>query len=55
VSSRNGVLFRAPAVEYQELVLPDEIHDFLRYASWLRIYGAAAGFLDAKLGVKAAP
>lgn len=36
-------------VEYQELVLPDEIHGFLRYASWVRAYTATARFLDAQL------
>jgi dipeptidyl aminopeptidase/acylaminoacyl peptidase len=45
----------AHAVEHQELVLPDEIHGFLRYASWLRAYTATADFLDAKLGRGAAP
>ena len=37
---------RAHGVEYEQLVFPDEIHDFLRYASWLRAYGATATFLD---------
>ncbi len=36
-------------VDYQELVLPDEIHGFLRYASWVRAYAATARFLDAQL------
>jgi dipeptidyl aminopeptidase/acylaminoacyl peptidase len=36
-------------VECEELVLPDEIHDFLRHASWLRVYGAASEFLDRRL------
>jgi dipeptidyl aminopeptidase/acylaminoacyl peptidase len=31
------------------LVHGDEIHGFLRQASWLRVYSAAADFLDAKL------
>jgi len=34
-------------------VLPDEIHGFLRYASWVRAYQATADFLDAKLGAPA--
>jgi dipeptidyl aminopeptidase/acylaminoacyl peptidase len=46
---------RARGVEYQELVLPDEIHGFLRYASWVSVYTAAAQFLDAKLGVRSTP
>jgi dipeptidyl aminopeptidase/acylaminoacyl peptidase len=44
---------REHGVEYQELVLPDEIHGFLRYASWVRAYQATADFLDAKLAVNA--
>jgi dipeptidyl aminopeptidase/acylaminoacyl peptidase len=44
---------RERGVDYQELVLPDEIHDFLRYESWLKAYKATADFLDAKLGAKA--
>jgi len=31
------------------LVLPDEVHDFLLYRSWLAAFQAAAGFLDRKL------
>jgi dipeptidyl aminopeptidase/acylaminoacyl peptidase len=53
-SVRLGEALRAHGIEYQELVLPDEIHDFLRHASWLRVYRATANFLDAKLGVSEA-
>lgn len=53
-SVRLAEALRAHGVEYQELVLPDEIHGFLRYASWLRVYTATASFLDAKLGGAAA-
>jgi len=49
-SVRLAEALREHGVEYQELVLPDEIHGFLRHASWLRVYAAAADFLDAKLG-----
>lgn len=28
------------------LILPDEVHGFLRHASWLRVYHAAADFFD---------
>jgi dipeptidyl aminopeptidase/acylaminoacyl peptidase len=31
---------------YQELVIPDEIHGFLRYASWLEADSATVDFLD---------
>ena len=53
-SVRLAEALREHRVEYQELVLPDEIHGFLRHASWLRVYTAAADFLDAKLGGGAA-
>jgi dipeptidyl aminopeptidase/acylaminoacyl peptidase len=33
-------------VPYQEMVIPDEIHGFLRYHSWLRADEAAAAFFD---------
>ncbi|HET7556850.1 MAG TPA: prolyl oligopeptidase family serine peptidase, partial [Rhodanobacteraceae bacterium] len=36
-------------VPYEELVLPDEIHGFLRHASWLKADQATVEFLDAKL------
>ena len=32
-----------------QLIIPDEIHGFLRHASWLRAYHAAADFLARKL------
>ena len=53
-SVRLAEALREHGVEYQELVLPDEIHGFLRQASWLRVYGTASDFLDAKLGASAA-
>jgi dipeptidyl aminopeptidase/acylaminoacyl peptidase len=37
-------------VDYEELILPDEIHDFLRHESWLKAYKATADFLDVRLG-----
>jgi dipeptidyl aminopeptidase/acylaminoacyl peptidase len=40
---------RQQGVYFEQLVLPDEIHGFLRYASWLRGYRAAADFLKRKL------
>ena len=36
-------------LNYSELVFPDEIHGFLRHASWLRAYQATADFLDQHL------
>jgi len=37
-------------VEVEQIVLPDEIHGFLRTASWLAAYKAAADFFDRRLG-----
>ena len=50
-SVRLAEALREHGVEYQELVLPDEIHGFLRHASWLRVYAATADFLDAELAL----
>jgi dipeptidyl aminopeptidase/acylaminoacyl peptidase len=36
-------------VPYQELVLPNEIHGFLRHVSWLKADRATVDFLTAKL------
>lgn len=33
-------------VPYEELVLPDEVHSFLRYASWIKASAATVNFLD---------
>lgn len=41
---------RKRGVEYELLVFPDEVHDFLLQKNWLRGYRAAAGFLERKLG-----
>jgi dipeptidyl aminopeptidase/acylaminoacyl peptidase len=51
-SVRLAEALRDHGVEYQELVLPDEIHGFLRYASWVHAYTASADFLEAKVGDK---
>jgi len=37
-------------VEVEQLVLPDEIHSFLRYASWLSVFRSASEFFDRRLG-----
>ena len=31
--------------------IPDEVHGFLRYESWMRVFGAAADFFDRHLTV----
>jgi dipeptidyl aminopeptidase/acylaminoacyl peptidase len=40
---------RAQGVAFEELVFPDEIHDFLEHRHWLTAYQAAADFLDRHL------
>jgi len=40
---------RKQKVEVEELVFPDEVHDFLLYRSWRDAYEAAVGFLRRKL------
>jgi dipeptidyl aminopeptidase/acylaminoacyl peptidase len=39
-------------VHYEELVLPDEIHDFLRHRSWVTADSATAAFFDKTFGVR---
>jgi len=36
-------------VRYEELVLPNEIHGFLRYADWLKADVATVRFFEAEL------
>ena len=36
-------------VDIEILVLPDEVHGFLRYESWERVFGIAKDFFDRKL------
>ena len=43
---------RDQGVEVEQLVLPDEVHGFLRHASWVQAYNTASEYLDRKLGVK---
>ena len=39
-------------VPLEVMVLPDEVHDFLLYRSWLAAYQAAARFLDRRLSAR---
>ena len=39
-------------VHVEQLIFPDEIHDFLRWAHWLAAYQAGARFFDAQLNGK---
>jgi dipeptidyl aminopeptidase/acylaminoacyl peptidase len=45
---------QAKGVDFEELVIPDEIHGFLRYGSWLKAYTASAEYLTRKLGAQPA-
>jgi dipeptidyl aminopeptidase/acylaminoacyl peptidase len=45
---------RKQKVEFEELIFPDEIHDFLTHAHWLQAYRAAADFFERKLKNRAA-
>lgn len=40
---------RKQGVTFESLVIPDEIHGFLRYDSWLRVFQASADFFDRHL------
>ncbi len=40
---------RKQHVGFEQIVLPDEIHGFLRWKDWIRTYGATADFFDRTL------
>ena len=40
---------REQHVRFEELIFPDEIHDFLMWKNWIRAYGATADFFDRTL------
>jgi dipeptidyl aminopeptidase/acylaminoacyl peptidase len=40
---------REQHVRFEELIFPDEIHDFLMWKSWIRAYTATADFFDRTL------
>jgi dipeptidyl aminopeptidase/acylaminoacyl peptidase len=40
---------RAQNVAFEELIIPDEIRDPLRWSDWVRAYRATAEFFDRKL------
>ncbi|HQT94683.1 MAG TPA: prolyl oligopeptidase family serine peptidase, partial [Thermoanaerobaculaceae bacterium] len=46
---------RKAGVPYEEIVIPNEIHGFLRWHDWLRADEATAAYLAAKLHAKQAP
>jgi dipeptidyl aminopeptidase/acylaminoacyl peptidase len=41
---------RKRGVDPEQLVLPDDVHDFLTWANWTRVYRATAEFFQRKLG-----
>jgi dipeptidyl aminopeptidase/acylaminoacyl peptidase len=42
---------QAAGVKYEELVIPDEIHGFLRHATWLEVDSATVSYFDKMFGV----
>ncbi len=40
---------RTQGVEFEQLIFPDEVHDFLTHQRWLEAYHATADFLDRHL------
>jgi dipeptidyl aminopeptidase/acylaminoacyl peptidase len=41
---------QAAGVKYEEMVIPDEIHGFLRHASWLEVDSATVSYFDKVFG-----
>jgi dipeptidyl aminopeptidase/acylaminoacyl peptidase len=46
---------RRQKVDFEELIFPDEIHEFLLHRDWVRAYSASAEFLGRKLGTGNVP
>jgi len=42
---------RTQAVDIEQLIFPDDIHDFLTHAHWVAAYEAAAAFFQRRMGV----
>ncbi len=40
---------RARKIDFEQVVFPDEVHDFLLHRNWLQAYAAAAEFFDRRL------
>jgi dipeptidyl aminopeptidase/acylaminoacyl peptidase len=40
---------RERGLEFEQLIFPDDVHDFLRHENWLKAYHAATDFFDRKL------
>jgi dipeptidyl aminopeptidase/acylaminoacyl peptidase len=45
-------MLRQQGVEFEQLILPDEVHDFLRWDSWIRADHATIDFFDKKFGMR---
>jgi dipeptidyl aminopeptidase/acylaminoacyl peptidase len=45
---------RTQTVPFEELIIPDEIHDLLRWSDWVRAYRAIAEFFERRLASSAA-
>jgi dipeptidyl aminopeptidase/acylaminoacyl peptidase len=43
---------RIARVPYEQIVLPNEIHGFLRYTSWLQADTATADYFERRFSVK---
>ncbi len=48
-------LLRKHGIPFEQIVFPDELHDFLTHRHWLDAYRAAAEFFDRKLGTGKVP
>ena len=46
---------RGQKVAFEELIIPDEIHDLLRWSDWVWSYKATADFFDRKLAATPQP
>jgi dipeptidyl aminopeptidase/acylaminoacyl peptidase len=44
---------RAHHVEHETIIIPNEIHDLIRYSSWLRLFNAADEYFDRQLEKRA--
>jgi dipeptidyl aminopeptidase/acylaminoacyl peptidase len=42
-------LLRRQGVDFEQVIVPDEVHGFLMYQSWIKIYGATVDFFNRKL------
>jgi len=42
----------AARVPYEEIVIPDDTHHFMRHSNWVKVDAAAAEFLERKLAAR---